>query len=83
MADARVEREQSRSIEFWNVERRIIGIDVFTRLDSLQEIQSIIDQRVHPFGLTFEIPSFEFVRVLRGTFGVKAVLGIEWIEASV
>jgi hypothetical protein len=62
--DARVEREQSRSIEFGNVERRIVGINVFTRLDSLQKFQRVIDQPVHSFSLSFEIPSFELLGIV-------------------
>jgi hypothetical protein len=42
VADARVEREQSRSIEFWNTEGSVIGIDVITRLYLLQKLQCVV-----------------------------------------
>jgi hypothetical protein len=64
MTDARVQRKQARAIEFWNVERSVIGIDVFTCLDSLQELQGIIDQPVHPLGLSSEISILELLGIV-------------------
>ena len=64
VTDARVEGQEPRSIEAWNIEGSVIGINVLPRLYFLQELQGVVDQPVHAFGLRLEVSVFERVGVM-------------------